>query len=128
MIVKVLRPRAWSSIVDTQKIYRVITQIGYKATSVLIKSSASGGVSNEWWWQNPTWNADIEKISSGRALASISVKIKENSAQNGQEDAPRMRRRVHYFIDDIGLVRNGSRVNIAGYLLKEFLLGIDIAH
>lgn len=76
----------------------------------------------------PTWNADVEKISSRRALASISIKIKKNSAQNGQEDAPRMRGCVHYFIDDIGLVGNGSRVYIAAYLLEKFFFRIDIAH
>jgi len=79
-----------------------------------------------------TWNADVQEISPGRALASVGIKVKQNGAQNGQENAPRMGRRVHHFIDNIRLVRHGSRVHKTAasfhLLSQKFLLRVDIAH
>lgn len=83
-----------------------------------------------------TWNADVQEISPRRALASVGIKVKENGAQNGQENAPRMGRRVHHFIDNVRLVRHGCRVNqkitaaaARFHLLgQKFLLRVDVAH
>ena len=50
-----------------------------------------------------TWDADIEQIGSGGTLTGVGVEIEQHCAQNGEEDAPRMRRRVHLAVNDVGL-------------------------
>ena len=38
----------------------------------------------------PTWNGDIQKVCSGRTLASVCIEVQQNSPQDGEEDTPRV--------------------------------------
>ena len=80
----------------------------------------------------PTWNADVEEIGPGRTLASVGVEIQEDGAQDGEEDAPRVRGGVRFGIDDVSLAnrcrhrrvhRQIVRVSVAKRLSYSFSVG-----